>query len=271
MVMINENHFYPNHRLFILQLLPQLKEIGYTHLALEALGSRADSLLNLPLAYPKLSTGFYTMEQNYGNLLREAKKLGFQFVAYENIDSKKDRELGQVENLYTRTIGKDKNAKVLVIAGVDHILEMPSANGKKWMATLMKENYQINPLTISQTHLNAYRSYSQFNYQLIAKDEFKAMNTIAAVDYFILNNQKEPLNIWDSLYKYQNKHHQAVQVSLFYQKEMKNDFDYQLNIPYFTRMLVDRKSYSLPYNHNEKALMVVYNQLGTVLEKKVIN
>lgn len=271
MLMINENHYYPSHRLLVLALLPQLKEAGYTHLALEALGSPADSLLNLPLAYPKLTTGFYSMEQNYSNLLREAKKLGFQFVAYENTDSKKDREIGQAENLYTRTIGKNKNAKVLVIAGVDHILEIPSTNGKKWMATLIKENYHINPITISQTHLNSYRNYSQFKYQLFAKEELKDIKSIAAVDYFILNNQIEPVNLWDSIYKYQNKHQQTVQISLFYQKEMKNDFDYQLNIPYFTRLLVSKQSYSLPFNRNEKALMVVYDHLGTVLEKTLIN
>ena len=139
------------------------------------------------------------------------------------------------------------------------------------MATLMQEYYHIDPITISQTHLNSYRNYSQFKYQLLAKEELKDIKSIAAVDYFILNNQIEPVNLWDSIYKYQNKHQQTVQISLFYQKEMKNDFDYQLNIPYFTRLLVSKQSYSLPFIRNEKALMVVYDHLGTVLEKTLIN
>lgn len=271
MLMINENHYYPNHRLFVLDLLPKLKEIGYTHLALEALAHPGDSLLNLPQAYPNLSTGFYTMEQHYGNLLREAKKLGFQFVAYENTDQKKDREIGQVENLFNNTIGRDQKAKVVVVAGIDHILEKPTASGKKWMATLMKERYQIDPVTISQTHLNLYRSYSSFNYQLLSQEEFKEIKNIPAVDYFVLNNQIEPPKLWNNTYRYQNKYQQAVQVNLFYQKEMKRDFDYQLNIPYFAKLIAIKDVALLPFNPNEQALMVIYDQLGTILEKKIIN
>lgn len=271
MLMINENHYYPNHRLFVLTLLSQLRAIGYTHLALEALAHPGDSLLNLPLTYPNLSTGFYTMEQHYGNLLREAKKLDFQFVAYENTDPEKDREVGQVENLFNNTIGKDQKAKVIVVAGIDHILEKPTSNGKKWMATLMKEKYQIDPLTISQTHLNLYRSYSSFNYQLLSQDEFKGINPILGVDYFILNNQKERPKLWTNTYRYLNKYQQAVQVNLFYQKEMKRDFEYQSNIPYFSILLAAKDVVSLPFNANEQTLMVVYDQLGTILEKRTIN
>lgn len=69
-VMINENHFYPNHRILIYDLLETLKDIAYTHLALEALDTSQDSLLNLEHAYPTLKTGFYTSEQNYGHVLR---------------------------------------------------------------------------------------------------------------------------------------------------------------------------------------------------------
>ncbi len=156
-LMINENHFYPAHRSFILELLPRLRAAGYTHLALEALAAPQDSVLNQPNGFPTLKTGFYTREQTYGNLLRAAKTLGFNFVAYENETAGKDREVGQAENLYRKTIGMDKRAKVLVIAGIDHILEQPTRSGKKWMATRFREMYGINPLTISQTHLNLYR------------------------------------------------------------------------------------------------------------------
>ena len=271
MVMINENHYYPNQRLLMLALLPKLKDMGYTYLALEALGSPADSLLNLPLAYPKLNSGFYTMEQNYGNLLREAKKLGYHFVAYENTDVKKDREIGQAENLYNRTIAKNKNAKVLVIAGIDHILELPTANGKKWLATILKENYQLDPLTISQTHLNDYRKFSPYKYQLLAKEELNQIKNLAAVDYFVLNNQSEPPQLWNNKLKYINQNKQVVQISLFYEKEINNESAYQLNIPYFSSLVVDKQLIILPFNDKEKALMVVYDRLGNVLEKRNIN
>ncbi|MEI2421091.1 hypothetical protein V6O07_12530, partial [Arthrospira platensis SPKY2] len=98
-IMINENHYYPNHRLLVTELLPKLKEIGYTHLALEALGKSQDSILNLPNSYPTLNSGFYTSEQNFANLIRKAKELNFKFVAYENHYENKNREFTQAENL----------------------------------------------------------------------------------------------------------------------------------------------------------------------------
>ena len=57
-MMINENHFFPKHRLFLIELLPKLKEIGYKTIALEALSPNQDSILNLNSAFPKLQTGF---------------------------------------------------------------------------------------------------------------------------------------------------------------------------------------------------------------------
>lgn len=270
-LMVNENHYYPNHRLLMLDLLPKLKANGYTHLALEALDHPADSLLNLPSASPKLSNGFYTMEQNYGNLLREAKRLGFIFVAYENQDQNKDRELGQAENLYNRTIGKDRNAMVVVYAGIDHILESKTPNGKKWMATIFKERYNINPLTISQTHLNMYRNFSNFRYQLLSSHDLKEIKGVAPIDYFLLNNQQASHANWGSNFRYKNKYKQTVQVNLFYQDELKYEYDYNSSVPYFSAAVDAKTAALLPFNISRKALMVVYDKLGAILERTMIN
>ncbi|MFA5300305.1 MAG: hypothetical protein WC389_19130, partial [Lutibacter sp.] len=163
-IMFNENHFFPNQRILISELLPKLKDIGFSYLALEALDNKQDSLLNLNNTYPTLETGFYISEQNYANLIREAKNLGFQFVAYEDMANSKDRESAQADNLYHKTFKINPNAKVVVLAGIDHILEKPTSKGKKWMATIFKDKYNIDPLTISQTHLNSYRKLVQCDY-----------------------------------------------------------------------------------------------------------
>ncbi len=270
-VMLNENHFYPAHRSFILDLLPKLRSEGYTHLALEALAAPYDSILNEPSGFPVLKTGFYTQEQTYGNLLREAKTLGYHFVAYENENNNKNRELGQAENLYRKTIGTDKHAKVVVIAGVDHILERATASGKKWMATLFKELYQINPLTISQTHLNLYRNQSAASIQLISKNELNGIANIASVDYFLLNKRLSELSLWKEKSNYANRFDHVVQVSLFYQKEMKKENDYHQNTPYFTALVPINESVEIPYNSDSPATVVVYDELGNVLEKKSLN
>lgn len=270
MVMVNENHFYPAHRSFMLDLLPRLRAEGYTYLALEALGAPADSLLNLADGFPVINTGFYTREQTYGNLLRAAKKLGYQFVAYENDNNKKEREQGQAENLYRKTLGKDKDAKVVVIAGIDHILEQPTASGKKWMATLFKELYHINPLTISQTHLNSYRKFSPADYQLLSYSELNGIANRVSVDYFLLNNKKSTLATGQQKVSYVNRFDQQIQVSVFYQKEMRRDNDYHQNIPYYAALIAAGKSIAIPYAKELPALLVVYDKLGNVLEKKML-
>ncbi|SFH12736.1 hypothetical protein [Pedobacter insulae] len=269
-VMINENHFYPAHRTLILDLLPKLRAEGYAYLALEALGTSADTALNQPKTYPVLKTGFYTREQTYGNLIREAKKLGYQFVAYENEDPKKDREVGQAENLYRKTIGSDKHAKVLIVAGVDHILEHPFAGGKKWMASYFKDLAQVDPLTISQTHFNLYRNSGIGKYQLISKKDLNGIAGVAPVDYFLLNNSRGEVSLWKDRTNYHNRLDNTVQVSLFYKSEMKNESDYRQNVPYFTTLIPAGKTLEMPFNKGNLTVLVAYDKLGNVLEKRTV-
>lgn len=66
-------------------------------------------------------------------------------MAYESMDKTKDREVGEAENLFNKTIAIDPNAKIFVIAGISHILEKPTSDGKKWMAAVFKEKYNIDP------------------------------------------------------------------------------------------------------------------------------
>lgn len=232
-VMINENHYYSNHRLLVSDVLVKLKEIGYKYLALEALGIKQDSLLNLKNAYPTLESGFYTSEQNYSNLIRKAKELGYEFIAYENTDHTKNREIGQAENLYNKTFKIDPESKVLVLAGIDHILEKPTSRGKEWMATIFKNTYNIDPLTISQTHLNSYRNLIKSTYGIISSNFFNN-ERLSSVDYLVLNNNQTNViqNLFTS-FNYKNNREDNVQVALFYGNEIKNKYDYHKKVPYF--------------------------------------
>ncbi|MEE1944211.1 hypothetical protein VRU48_03765 [Pedobacter sp. KR3-3] len=267
-LMINENHYYPQHRLLVTELLPRLKSLGYDYLALEALATPNDSLLNSPGAFPTLNTGFYTREQNYGNLLREAIKLGFKLVAYENTDDKQDREIGQADNLYNRTLAIDPHAKVLVLVGIDHLLEKPTTRGKKWMATVFKEKYQIDPLTISQTHLNLYRKYSPSAYSLLSQADLADEKKYGAIDFYVLNNQQRP--IVQHGVAYRNKFGVPVQVALFYAKEQKTATDFYGHIPYFTQLVAKNEKLKLPIEPQTNALLVVYDAQGYILAKKTI-
>lgn len=269
-VMINENHFYPNHRLLISDLLPKLKNLGYDYLALEALGEKQDSLLNLKNSYPRLETGFYTREQNYSNLIREAKAIGFEFIAYENTNNNKNRELGQAENLYNKTFKLHPNRKVLVLAGIDHILEKPTKKGKKWMASIFKNKYNIDPLTISQTHLNSYRKQINSAYGLI-KGSFFDKHSLNSVDYLILNNRKLELTKNQANFSYKNNSESDVQVLLFYGNEVKHKYDYYDKIPYFSTIIKGGKKHQLPINKEKMIYLYTFDKNGKPIDQKIIS
>ena len=268
-VMINENHYYPNHRLLVSDVLAPLKNIGYTHLALEALDMKQDSVLNLDEGYPNLKTGFYTSEQNYGNLIREAKELGYTFVAYENAEKNKDRELGQAENLYNKTFKLDANIKVLVLAGIDHILERPTPAGKQWMATIFKNKYDIDPLTISQTHLNAYRKEVQASYGIINSKFFES-EKLQSVDYLVLNNNRidNPENT--SLLSYQNKSNTEIQIALLYGREMVDKSEHQYKVPYFSSLLKPGERSGLPIKKNVDTYLFTFDGNGKQIDSQFI-
>ncbi|MCX2739900.1 hypothetical protein [Pontibacter anaerobius] len=229
LVMVNENHFMPQHRQFVYSLLPALREIGYKYLALEALGKEQDSLLNKEGGFPTLETGFYTREQHFANLLRYAKTLGFEFVAYES-DGSMDRELGQAQNLYNKTIGRDKNAKVLLLGGIDHILEQPTEKGKMWLGAILHEEYGIDPLTISQTHLNKYRKFFKEEIAMVEGRHFK--NRLLAVDYHLLDNMSHSLtDEQEANFTYKNKYSFPVQLTFFLAEELAHEYDYKDKTP----------------------------------------
>ncbi|MEL7145699.1 MAG: hypothetical protein AAFO69_04970 [Bacteroidota bacterium] len=181
-VMFNESHFYPSHRRLVRELLPALKEAGFTHLAMEALYPGSAKALNKGKSI-EFSTGYYTREQEFQRLIRQARALGLELVAYD--EGTINREQLQAKNIYDRTLGQDQNARVIVYGGYAHIDEIPSAKGKEWMAAIFKRDYNIDPITFSQTALFQYRS---------KVDEICVLNSSElgrenmAVDHVIVNN-----------------------------------------------------------------------------------
>lgn len=79
-IIINEAHNQPLHRVFTTTLLNELYALGFRYCAIEALSE--DSLLNID-KYPKWTTGYYSAEPQFGNLIREALSIGYKLIAYE--------------------------------------------------------------------------------------------------------------------------------------------------------------------------------------------
>jgi hypothetical protein len=146
LVLFNENHVQPKGRYWVRSLLPALYQQGLRYLALEALGDDA----NLPQrGYPTLGSGFYLRELQLANLVRDALAMGFTLVPYDTMAD--DREQGQAQNLWRRSLGQDPHAKVVVLAGFGHIDERVGSS--KSMARWLHELSGLNPLTINQTDL----------------------------------------------------------------------------------------------------------------------
>ena len=144
-VMFNEAHFDPQHRLLITHLLENLYQKGFRFLALEALWE--DEKIINDRGFIIQSSGFYTKETAMADLIRQAHHLGFYIVVYD--DFSEEREKKQAQNLFEKTIAKDKDAKVIVLAGFGHISEEKSSQ-KNMMAAEFEALTGINPLTIDQ-------------------------------------------------------------------------------------------------------------------------
>jgi hypothetical protein len=152
-ILINEAHHSALHRVFTLSLLQDLYNRGYRYFGAETI-SFTDTLLN-QRKYPLRSTGWYSVEPQYGELIRQALRIGFYVFDYEarTIEALKDsksREISQASNIKA-ILTKDPKAKILIHAGFDHIRE--DSIGGTWgkaMAGRLRELTGINPFTINQ-------------------------------------------------------------------------------------------------------------------------
>ncbi|MCZ2101838.1 MAG: hypothetical protein LC107_09910 [Chitinophagales bacterium] len=162
-VIINEAHHMPKHRIFTKSLLKELYANGYRYLGLEAL---FDSTINVR-KYPIIESGYYTKEPEFGNLLSEALDIGFTLFGYEVSSNKngKEREIEQAQNIQ-KFIESVPAGKVLIHCGFAHAYENDYPAWEKAMAGRLKEYMKIDPLTIDQT-MFLERSNSENNHLFI--------------------------------------------------------------------------------------------------------
>ena len=153
-LMINEAHHVPYHRIFTASLLQGLYDWGFRFFGAETLSdSSLDNHLN-ERGYPILNSGFYTKEPQYGNLIRQALAIGYTVFPYEadftSIRTGKQREMAQARNIQ-RVVQEHPDAKMLIHAGYAHIQE--DSVGGDWgkaMAGRVREFTGIDPFTINQ-------------------------------------------------------------------------------------------------------------------------
>lgn len=150
--LINEAHFNSQHRAFTHSLLKPLWDEGYRYLALETLGYDDKEIHER--GYPVSSSGYYTKDSHFGNLVREALQLGYTLISYETQNEHDGtlRDRDQAHNIYEKTWKKDKTGKVLIHAGYGHIFEM-GASGYDPMGFQLKNLINQDILTIDQENM----------------------------------------------------------------------------------------------------------------------
>ncbi|MCU0435476.1 MAG: hypothetical protein MUC87_18605 [Bacteroidia bacterium] len=186
LIIINEAHHNPKHRTFTQSLLEGLYKNGYRYLGLEAIFDTAINVRNFAIH----QSGYYTVEPEFGNLIYEARKLGFTIFGYEATggQSGKEREIEQARNIHN-FMQKNTTGKYLIHCGYDHVYENEVRDWEKAMAGRLKEYAQIDPFTIDQvkfteksqmaySHYFVYATRARKPFVLIGKNQ-KVFNGIS--------------------------------------------------------------------------------------------
>jgi hypothetical protein len=190
-VMINESHFEPRHRVIVGQLAERLIHEGYTYYAAETLQrSVYDDLFGGEIRF---NSGSYSYEPIFARILRAIYASGFRLEAYEQlpgqhvenpptyIDRIHAREIAQTENLIAAIFGHDADARVLIHVGHSHVMETPRpTRGEqeiRWFANRLAEATGIDPVTIEQTYCRSET--------VSTGADGSATSISGAVDYFI--------------------------------------------------------------------------------------
>jgi hypothetical protein len=176
-VILNEAHHVPLGRAFAARLAMELRKIGYEYLACEAFETKDGHVPVGPHGEVVIGTGLYTQEPVFAEFVNKAVADGWKPVPYEATGdgTLAQRERGQAQNLVDRIFSKNKNAKVFIYVGYDHVNKYIEGKGTKRMAAYLQELTGLDMLHVQQTNFFAHpdttNEYAQYRYLV---DKFKA-------------------------------------------------------------------------------------------------
>ncbi|MBK7805900.1 MAG: hypothetical protein IPJ51_06325 [Saprospiraceae bacterium] len=154
-IMLNENHYLPQHRVFAHSLLETLKKNGYKYLALEAVYYDQE----IPILTEEginHDLGYYTKEVFYSNFIKCAVESGFEVFGYEpNYNSDKYgeievkvRDYDMCKNILSKW--NVENGKLLIFCGFGHNFKQNAF----LRSYLEKEDPKLKIMSINQINLN---------------------------------------------------------------------------------------------------------------------
>lgn len=194
-LILNEAHHFPAHRIFARKLLAGLWAQGYRYLGLEALSMVPD--FKQP-TYPLSALGYYCNEPMFAHFIREAIRLGFILFPYESSKQGKERELEQATNI-ANFLKENTAGKTFIYCGYSHNYECEIPDWEKAMAGRLKELTGLNPLTVDQTSFNGI-SEIPLNESVVFVDSSKqSFMSSACMDMYVFHPSisfKEEKAIW---------------------------------------------------------------------------
>ncbi|MEO1322920.1 MAG: hypothetical protein AAFV59_07930 [Pseudomonadota bacterium] len=179
-VIINEHHAKPRHRVFIGAVAARLRQEGFTYFAAEAFNP-----MGVPgEGYPRTDDGYLTMEPMMSRLVFQVRELGYELVGYEArpdqfdpfdtdiMQQIRDREEAQASNLMEQVLDGDPDAKILIHVGHGHVAEIPhpTPESDPWMAARLKQKSGRDPLTINLTACRSLGTKPVFSESAVSVD-----------------------------------------------------------------------------------------------------
>ena len=187
-VMLNESHFKPLHRLFALAMSEDLQNIGYSYFGSELFGANQTEWLNADAGLrgssflsEKKSALSYWSDPIFGQISERLSKSELTLFSYgegtfpppPGAESDVDhREVTQAKNIL-KQVRANPDEKFIIYAGYHHIKEHNDRNNTIWMAEYFTELSGIDPLTVSQTDCFSAKGFDDFvlGYGLLAHQD----------------------------------------------------------------------------------------------------
>ncbi|MCF0040098.1 hypothetical protein [Dyadobacter fanqingshengii] len=279
-VMFNEAHHRPQQRAFIRSLLEDFYSLGFRTLFVEAYFENQDSLLN-ERGYPLQNTGTYTKEPAFGEMLREAKRLGFTIASYDNDTAAcessepfvcaNQREKVSAENLFNFLKANPK-AKILVAAGYAHIVKK-SDDGWIKMAEQFKNLSGIDPLSIDLVSMGERLTKEHENkFYRAAHEKFKVTTPSIILDKttqdaFLANYRPEQIDLQVVFPRTQYTNGYADWLSSGYQKVINVNLS---KMNYKTGDLLQVYIKSELEAHNKQAVPILQHPLSGIQQQKLM-
>lgn len=148
-VIWGEEHHLPQSRSLYESMIRELWKLGYRYLAAETF---ADNLSDSMKGYIDYNSGYYLADPVFASAVNTAIRMGYKLIDYDTYETSPTepsfRDMMQAKNIYDKTFKKDKEARVLILAGRGHASEEIASNGWKPMGYNLKNLTGIDPFTL---------------------------------------------------------------------------------------------------------------------------